>query len=123
MEEKLLGKEWGIWVSKSPHEFSLHMPVESGLASFQFDFPCSEDDLRVLESSRFRRKTLEFILHVHLQPTTIRGGPNVEIDQILRIIKSVLHGSPEEIEQEIQATPEPSYIRWRTAQAEIQIDT
>ena len=123
VEEEGLGKEWEIWVSKSAHEFTLHMPVESGFMGFQFDFPCSEDDLHVLESSRFRRKTLEFILHEHLQPTTLRGGPRVETDQMLRIIKSVLHGSPENIELEIQAAPTPSYIRRLMAQAYIQSDT
>jgi hypothetical protein len=123
VQERCLGEEWGIWVSKSSREFTLHMPVESGVVGFQFDFPCSESDLRVLESSRFRRKTLEFILHEHLQRTTIRGGPKRETDQILRIIKSVLHGSPEDIEQEIRAAPKPSYIRWLTAQAGLRLET
>ncbi len=121
--EQLLGKEWGIWVSRSSDELTLHMPVESGFASFSFDFLCSEDDLRVLSSSRFRRKILELILHVHLQPSTIRGGPKIETLRILRIIETVLHGTLKDIEQEIQASPESSYIRSLITQTEVQMDT
>ena len=110
-----LGEEWGIWVSQSVDGLILHAPVESGFVSFWFDFPCSEFDLEVLENDYYRRKVLEFIIHQHLQPTTLPNSHKIDNEVIFTIIKTVLHGTSEEVLREIHRAPQPSSIEWRIA--------
>ena len=110
---KILGQGWELSVFQSDERLTLSIPVDSGFVSRSFEFTIEDRDLDALRGSRFRHKVLEYILHSHLQPSILPGGPEVETCKISGIIDVVLHGTSADMERQIDGAPEPSYIRPR----------
>ena len=115
--ERLIGTGWELGVFRGPEGLVLGIPVESGHRSFGFEFAISARDLAVLESDPYRRKALDFILHETLQPRLTRGDHAGLAPEVQPIIATVLHGTQTQLEQAINAAPNPAYIRHRLREA------
>ena len=63
------------------------------------------------------RKAPDFILHETLQPRLTRGDHAGLAPEVQPIIATVLHGSDAQLEQQINAAPNPAYIRHRLREA------
>ena len=114
---RLVGEGWELGVFQQAGGLVLGIPVESGHRSFGFEFAISARDLAVLESDPYRRKALDFILHETLQPRLTRGDHAGLAPEVQPIIATVLHGSDAQLEQQINAAPNPAYIRHRLREA------
>ena len=114
---RLVGEGWALGVFKQDGVLVLVIPVESGHRSFGFEFAISAPDLAVLERDAYRRKALDFILHETLQPRLTRGDHAGLAPEVQPIIATVLHGSDAQLEQQINAAPNPAYIRHRLREA------
>ena len=111
--ERLAGEDWSLCVFRDSDRLIISVPVHSSFVSIGFDFSCSDEDARVLSTDDFRRHALNFVLHDWLQPTMLRDGPKRDEAKMLAVIKTVLHGSLEEVETEIDRCHQPSYIRFQ----------
>ena len=114
---RLVGEGWALGVFQQYGELVLGIPVESGHRSFGFEFAISAPDLAVLERDAYRRKALDFILHETLQPRLTRGDHAGLAPEVQPIIATVLHCSDAQLEQQINAAPNPAYIRHRLREA------
>ncbi|WP_312944386.1 hypothetical protein [Agrobacterium sp.] len=111
--ERLVGEGWSLGVFRDGDQLQIALPVDSSFISTSFEFSCSDEDYRVLAEDDFRRHVLDFILHEWLQPTMLRDGPKRDEAKMLAVIKTVLHGSLEDVETEIDSCPQPSRARYR----------
>ena len=114
---RLVGEGWELGVFQQDGGLVLGIPVGSGHRSFGFEFAISAPDLAVLERDAYRRKALDFILHETLQPRLTRGDHAGLAPEVQPIIATVLHGSDAQLEQQINAAPNPAYIRHRLREA------
>lgn len=114
---RLVGEGWALGVFQQDGGLVLGIPAESGHRSFGFEFAISARDLAVLESDPYRRKALDFILHETLQPRLTRGDHAGLAPEVQPIIATVLHGTQTQLEQAINAAPNPAYIRHRLREA------
>ena len=114
---RLVGEGWELGVFQQDGGLVLGIPVESGHRSFGFEFAISAPDLAVLERDAYRRKALDFILHETLQPRLTRGDHAGLAPEVQPIIATVLHGTQTQLEQQINAAPNPAYIRHRLREA------
>lgn len=115
--ERLVGEGWELGVFRKQGRLVLGIPVESGFRNFDFEFAISVQDLAVLERDPFRRRALDLILHEILQPRLTRGDHDGTEAEVRPIIATVLHGTPAQIEQMIEAAPNTGYIRHRLREA------
>ena len=114
---RLVGEGWELGVFQQDGGLVLGIPVESGHRSFGFEFAISAPDLAVLERDAYRRKALDFILHETLQPRLTRGDHAGLAPEVQPIIATVLHGTQTQLDQAINAAPDPAYIRHRLHEA------